>query len=225
MASLDRDVIVWAHWFGPEMSEARRHAVSTWRSSGHNFRLVRAQELGDLTNAWGVKLHPGFDFLTANHKSDYLRSLFMNHEGGVYTDVKPIPPFFKLGLIRFLNSGSFLGGYGERSRGGVSLDSNLNAKQNWRRLVGNGHFAMLPHSEFSAEWVRRVSRVMDDNYDRLVEFGIRDAPRGPSPSDATFNSYPLKWADLQGRIFHDLQADFGFPAKKCFPRPVMRNYL
>lgn len=121
VASLDRDVIVWAHWFGSEMSEARRHAVSTWRSSGLNFRLVRAQELGDLTNAWGVKLHPGFDFLTANHKSDYLRSLFMNHEGGVYTDVKPIPRFFKLGLIRFLNSGSFLGGYGEQSGGGAFL--------------------------------------------------------------------------------------------------------
>jgi hypothetical protein len=33
-------------------------------------------------------LHPGYEYLSETHKTDYLRTYFMNFYGGGYTDIK-----------------------------------------------------------------------------------------------------------------------------------------
>lgn len=226
MTTLEANSSVYGCWFSAGMSNRRAASVGQWRKAfGDNFILITGDNVEDFFESNGMTLHPGFKLLTANHKSDYVRSFLMFHLGGVYTDIKPLPYFFKPSLMRFWASGSYLGGYGERNQGGVSLYCSEETRQGWRNLLGNGHFVMRAGSDFAHEWNRRVLLTLDSYLDLLREFGRLDLPRGPIPGSPEFEGYPLRWAALQGEIFHEVQKDFGFPGFKCLPRPRMRSYL
>jgi hypothetical protein len=145
--------------------------------------------------------------------------------GGLYSDVKPPPKMIAFSLWRFFKTAHWFAGHGERDIGGISTQSSLEVRENWKRLAANGYFAFAPRSEFAEEWVKRVRTKMDYHLEELERWGHENTGRGPVLEDDIFEGYPIRWAELQGELFHQLQFEFCFPAKLWLPRPSSRPYL
>lgn len=210
---------------GGAPSPRRLKAIEDWRSLGLNVKLVTEEDALQLAHDRQIELHPGFERLSAVHKSDYLRSQFMFKFGGLYTDVKPPPPGVTVAFQNFLSSGRQAAGYAEKNRRDVPRYCSRWVRLNWRRLAGNGYFAFTPHTDFALNWMERVSRVMDKHLVGLQDFDLPHLGRGPVFSEQRWNGYPLRWAELQGEVFHQLQADFRFPVGLSFPYPIVHDYL
>ena len=80
--------VIYCFWFGPEMSDNRKKCFeSIIQNSKVGVRLVTKHNLQEY-NLADSPIHPAFQYLSATHKSDYLRCYFMYHYGGGYTDIK-----------------------------------------------------------------------------------------------------------------------------------------
>lgn len=85
-------MVVYAFWFGKNMSGARRNAYKSLITNvGVPVVLVTSANLHTF-NLTESPMHPAVDLnesLSKVHLTDYLRVYFMHHYGGGYHDVKP----------------------------------------------------------------------------------------------------------------------------------------
>ena len=198
------------------MSRARRQALATLQiSSGLDVELIDRDSLERWVST-DRPLHPAYEFLSSTHRSDYLRSYFMYHFGGGYADIKPFRwnwrPFFDE-LERDSDDVDF---FGSPEQSKESVAGGTEVQVHWRSLVSNCAFVFKPQTKFAAEWRQRVHQALDGHlaalrlhpgtyHPRAVASGIHsygwlDLRRGP-------RGYPLRWAEIQGEIFHKLQIE------------------
>lgn len=145
-------------------------------------------------------LHKAYPYLSLVQKSDYLRSYFMHHFGGGYTDIKFFkhswePAFKKLET----NPHKWLAGYreiGARAVAKVGGNVGNDLKKYWHILLGNGSFICRPYTPFTHEWYNELHKRMDYYHDDLFK----------NPGDAFGKNpgYPIPWANIMGYIFHPL---------------------
>ena len=86
--------IVYAFWTGSnKMSWIRqkntKEMYKFFNKRDIEFRLITPSNLDFYIKKAGVELHEGYKYLSATHKSDYLRCYFMHFLGGGYIDIKP----------------------------------------------------------------------------------------------------------------------------------------
>ena len=216
--------VVWLFWLGGPLSPQRAKSLRQWKNTGLQIQLIRLENVESLAARAGFKMHPAFKYLSANHKSDYLRSHLMARLGGFYSDVKPPPRYIRFHLQRFSNSSKLCAGHRELDISGISLFSPTEVRESWAKLAGNTHFAFKPGTDFANEWVSRVEKKMNEHAERLEKWGVVDPGRGPTDDEPLFRDYPIRWAELQGELFHQLQYDFDFPISLTLPRPSSRPY-
>lgn len=148
----------------------------------------------------GHPLHPAYDDLSLVHKSDYLRTYFMHHHGGGYTDIKESPGAW-LPLIESLrrNPGKWAVGYPELS---VDMCSQLpgrlgrDLKIHHRRIIGLGAFIMRPRTPFTTEWYEELHARLDSYADALA--------KNPGDERGTNPGYPIPWTGILGDIMQPL---------------------
>ena len=173
-------------------------------------------------------LHPAFSFLSATHKSDYLRVYFMHHYGGGYTDIKqtttPWPQFFD----QIRHSDAFALGYQELAHGMPHLSGPLGdeIKSKHHELIGLCAFIFKRHSDLTTQWINETHALLDVKYEELKS--------NPSqhPQDQTglqlyeniVSQYPLRWAELLGDIFHPLIYRFRSQLISSDINPLFINY-
>lgn len=147
-------------------------------------------------------LHPAYRYLTAVHKSDYLRSYFMHYYGGGYADIKPYSTSNNWKkCFEEMNANPNLlciGRFEETS----FYKEYREAPETLAKLLANGWFICRPQTEFTKEWVRRVNAKLDEVYQKLEKHPAK------SPTSAG-RGYPLRYEELQSAIFHKLILDFG----------------
>ena len=112
--------VIYVFWTGEnEMSENRKRCLfSMVENTGVKVILVTPKNL----DAYIVREDPlpeCYQYLSANHKSDYLRVYFMHHYGGGYSDVKEhryswIPVF-----EQFEKSNAYICGYRDIGPNGI----------------------------------------------------------------------------------------------------------
>ena len=161
--------------------------------------LVTPDNLGDFLVP-GHPLHPAYDHLSLVHKSDYLRTYFMHHHGGGYTDIKE-PPGAWLPLIERLQQdpGKWALGYRELS---VDMCSQLpgrlgrDLKIHHRRIIGLGAFIMRPGTPFTTEWYEELHARLDSYADALSKH--------PGDARGTNPGYPIPWTGILGDIVQPL---------------------
>ena len=145
-------------------------------------------------------LHPGFKYLSAVHKSDYLRCYFMHHFGGGYADIKSYSKNNNWKqCFRYINTYQDIWGIGvEEIMGGASIKE-LNTPLNVRKLLSTGCFIFRPHTEFTSLWYTRLVKKIEERYAELEA----------SPSIDPFGGkdYPIRWAEILGDLFHRLLAE------------------
>lgn len=143
-------------------------------------------------------LHEGFKYLSAIQKSDYLRSYFMNFHGGGYADIKRYSEYNGWDkAFDDINKDERIDIIGDREIHGGSPINEYNQEPYLSQVLCNGCFICRPNTDFTREWFRRVEQKMDEKFLLLKEHPAKD-PFG------TNDDYPLRWAELQGEIFHKL---------------------
>lgn len=196
--------IIYCFWTGNnEMSENRKRCLeSMTQNAGVPIKLITQDNLSNyiLPNH---PLHPAYQYLSLNHKSDYLRGYFMHFYGGGFCDIKTIEHSWSDSFDKLNESNAYLIGYPELN-GECSAYKDIENKKlskqiknAWPLLVGNGAFICRPQTKFTEEWFSEQNKRLDDYIDKLKEHPATD-------SFGQGNGYPIPWLYMQGTIFHPL---------------------
>lgn len=201
---------IFCFWTGENpMSSQRRECLSSiQKKSGVEVILITPKNL----NQWILQDHPlpeEFDCLSLVHKSDYLRSYFMYHFGGGYTDIKQclhswLPAFTELNNSRKIGLG-----YTEINKKSVAclhenteysirdiFNFNEKIKSNFKLLIGNCAYIFKPQNPV-------FYHLLKEQNLRLKEYSeqLKHHPGNAFGSNA---GYPIPWTALLGDIFHPI---------------------
>lgn len=172
-----------------------------------------------------VPLHPAYKYLSAVHKADYLRCYFMHFYGGGYSDIKVLEDSWISSFADLNDSDYLINGYPEiscfQTARGRSFFKDFWLAINFFRVIGNGAFICKPKTTFTAEWLFRVHKVLDQKFNLLKENPAKD-PRDfylKRFDDGTVSKYPLQWSELLGGIFHPLCLKYSKQILKTLPTP------
>lgn len=198
------DKIIYIFWTGNnEITPNRKKAIaSIERNSGVEVKLITPQNLNEYIKEEDP-LPDAFQYLSLNHKSDYLRSYFMHHYGGGYADIKMYGKSWVSAFEQLEKSDAYAIGYREVGFLGAASQTISNAKLKddlrtyWRLLIGNGAFVCKPHTPLTAEWHAEAKRRLLYYSDYLKEHPAKDF-------FGSNDDYPIPWPDMQGAIFHPL---------------------
>jgi hypothetical protein len=157
-------------------------------------------------------LHEAYPYLSAVHKSDYLRTYFMHFYGGGYADIKIQTGSWKSSFEELYNSDAYICGYREFSEDGVaSRDPSIRAR--YREMIGNGEYICKPQTPFTKAWYSRTIALLDERLSRL-----RKHPANHARDCKERSNYPIEWNELLGRIFHPLCLEH--PGRILFTLPA-----
>lgn len=196
------DRVIYIFWTGDnEITPNRLEGIkSLEKVCGVEVKMITPRNLPNYIKE-DDPLPEAYQYLSLNHRSDYLRSYFMYHYGGGYADIKTyykswVPAFEKLD-----NSDAYVIGYPEVGFWGAAQHGveNANLKKDlwnhWRYLIGNGAFVCRPHTKMAAEWHTAVKNRLLAYSEQLREH----------PAKNIFGKnadYPIPWGGMQGEIFH-----------------------
>jgi hypothetical protein len=175
-------------------------------------------------------LHHAYPFLSAVHKSDYLRCYLMHHYGGGWIDVKPATHSWKAQFDELNSSNAWILGYKEIGPDGIA---NIPDKELYRAMqtrshtmIGCGAFLCKPYSLLTQQWMDAVHYTLDEMYDALVLHPAKH-PRDHCNDiqEGLQSKYPLRWTQLMGDIFHPLVYVHNQYVKQGLPMPQCTNYL
>ena len=153
---------LYCFWTGNnKMSETRKKCFDSLKNTKFNVILVTQDNINTYILP-DHPLHSGYVYLSENHKSDYLRSYFMNFYGGGYCDIKLcinswIPSYEKLL-------------YGNAIAIGYEEVENIAQSNNF---IGNCSFICKPHTDFTKEWYNEMINCMDEKYEKLQQYPSR----------------------------------------------------
>lgn len=217
--------IIYCFWFGDNMSPAREECFQSIKNnSGVNVELITEQNLKDYLV---TPLHKGFDYLSSTHKSDYLRSYFMYHYGGGYSDIKKCHYDWNKYFDMLSSSDKEFIGSRERAKKHIA---NFEVAREYQNLVTVINFIFKPKTKIAKIWYEKTQKLMDDKFDQLVQNPGNYHPRAIAggvhmePELFKESKYPFEWNELLGRIFHKLQwenygsylLDMPFPDQKGY---------
>jgi len=215
------DYIVYCFWTGNnEMSENRKKCLnSIYQNIGVPVKLITPNNLNNYILP-SEPLHPGYQYLSEVHKSDYLRTYFMHHYGGGYTDIKMTTNNWNSYFDELNNSDKYLCNGYQEIKGGTS--TNLDYKY----LIGNGSYIFKPNTDLTKEWYKNMIDTMDKKYLQLKE-NPSSHPRDHTNFDLGNNKkskYPLKWAELLCDNFHPVIFKYNKLVLKTLPKINTNNY-
>ena len=153
------DRVIYIFWTGDnEITQNRLEGIkSLEKVCGAEVKLITPKNLPDYIKD-DDPLPEAYQYLSLNHRSDYLRSYFMYHYGGGYADIKT---YFKSWISAFEKlekSDAYVIGYpevgflGAANHGIKNGFLRIDLHYHWRYLIGNGSFICRPHTKMAAEW-------------------------------------------------------------------------
>jgi hypothetical protein len=234
---------LFAFWTGDNpMSDVRKRCLDTFALTGLEPTLVTADTITDWVEP-DAGLHEAYPFLSAVHRSDYLRTYFMHHHGGGYADIKRQTGSWLPEVERLERSPRLVGaGYQEIRGGTVWPDRNVvagriywlsrsppkplvvmgrNALRGMRPLLpGNCAYYFKPGTPFTSAWLGELNRRLDLLLPALKLHPARD----PRDRQGSASDYPVPWSFLLGDIFQPLAALWSLRLSRGLPRPDFECY-
>lgn len=216
---------LYCFWVGHNNTVMNENRLNSFQSiknnSGVNVILVDNNNLKDFI----LKEHPlhvGFKYLSDVHKADYLRTYFMHHYGGGYTDIKPClwdwNPYFEQ-LESTDNYG--IGALEDECELSVTLKQRPWLGKYWSYLISNDLYIFKSNTHFTQMWYSSLLKIMDFKLEKLKENPAKD-PR--EAADTVCTSYPIEWGEILLEIFHPLCFFNSDKIIKTMPYPVTVNY-
>ena len=219
--------IIYTFWNGDlEMSENRISNLNDLKNiSQCNVVLVKECSLSDYILV-SEPLHPAFQYLSATHKADYLRTYFMHFYGGGYCDIKKTGGSWLNAFETIENSGeNIIGcGYPEIGENGVAQCA---LRSEWQKLIGNCSYIFKPNTEFTKEWYSIMLQLLDERLDVLREYFVACGGNVHPQANYEYDSqdgYPIGWSEMLGNIFHPLVFKYHTQLLHILSGPDFTNY-
>jgi hypothetical protein len=213
--------VIFIFWTGTnEMSFRRVHCINALKEqTGCNILLVNVENLPDFILP-DYPLHPAYPYLSETHKCDYLRTYFMRHYGGGYSDIK-IPNGSWVQAFETMKNEPevWINGYHESNPDAIAFRP---ACHLWEKLPGNGAYIIRPQTPFVIEWTNKQAKVLDSHLESL-----RENPSTQPDCCIEYvpgTKYPLHWNEILGRIFHEETAKIVDRIKFDIPLPDFNFY-
>lgn len=198
------------------MTPTRRSCLDHIREhSGVDVILVTPDTL-DSYIVPGYPLHEAYPYLSAVHRTDYLRVYFMHHFGGGYSDIKRTGGSWVKAFDE-MDETTWINGYQEIHPEHIGHAPHRDL---WHKLIGNCAFIFRHHSSISELFYSEVHKILDAK--------LTDLKKNPAttPRDCSElgNGYPIGRNEILGRIFHRIQPLFFDRMKTSVPYPDCSNY-
>lgn len=199
---------VWCFWVGGHsMSPARARCLESVRLNiGVPVELVTDETLNNYILP-DHPLHEGYQYLSGTTKCDYLRTYFMHHYGGGYTDIKETGASWAPHFERLQDKmDAYVLGYREWYPTSVAYIAEENPhlyaelRSNYSELIGNGSFICRPGTIFTTEWYETLLKRMD-LYLPALKLNPAKHARDALSSESKF---PIPWGGVAAFIFHPL---------------------
>ncbi len=198
--------IIYCFWTGDnELTPNRIEALKLIReNSGVKVQLITKENLDEYILE-EHPLHPAYKFLSAVHKSDYLRCYFMHYYGGGYTDIKRTYNDWNELFDKLNNSEDKIAlGYREKTQYDVGKvvnfiepskgvrNINKDIDKHYYKLIGNGAYIFKPYTSLTKSWLEEVERRLDIVY--------KDLQENPGNIWGDNEGYPIPWTGVAGQI-------------------------
>ena len=205
---------VYCFWTGTNlMSDARKRSIEQLKNTVElNLILVTPDNLDEYI----LKEHPlheSYQYLSETHKSDYLRTYFMNFHGGGYTDLKPATSSWKKAYDELCASEfHWMAGFKEIGPSGVAY---LPYRDKWEEMVGTSAFMCKPNTPLTNEWYNSMIKVLDT---KLEELKLHPST---FPQDCTESGtgYPIAWCEILSVVAHRFFYDYREHVFRSLPPP------
>lgn len=216
---------LYSFWVGHNnlvMNENRINGLDSIKSNSNvNFILINNENLPDYILE-GHPLHQGFNYLSDVHKADYLRTYFMHHYGGGYTDIKPCSWDWNTYFDQLENSDAFgIGAPEDEGELSVTLKQRAWLGKHWDKLVSNDLYIFKPNTEFTTKWYNKLLEIMDIKFNNLQKFPAKNSREA---ADTIVTRYPIEWGEILLEIFHPLCYEYTDRLIKTMPLPITKNY-
>lgn len=214
---IKKDLIIYCFWTGDnELTKNRKKSLKQLEEkSGGTVLLITPSNLKSYILP-EHPLHPSYNYLSEVHKSDYLRTYFMHHYGGGYSDIKRTRGNWIKAYLKFLEGDQWICGYPEIA-GGVAYPP---LTDQYHLLVGNCAYICRPRTPLTEEWYNSMIELLDSKYLQLKENPAAH-PLDCYPSDS---GYPLEWNEMLGRIFHRVCYQYKDKILNILPPPNFEEY-
>jgi hypothetical protein len=151
----------------------------------------------------------------------------MHFYGGAYCDIKEINDSWLPAVEELeLNENKWICGYPEIGEDGVpEIDdpiNNLIVRKNWKKLIGNGAFICKPDTPLTREWYSNLMKLMDSKLEELKMYPAKHIFE--TDDNRKKSKYPLRWAEVQGIIFHPLIYKYHSHTLNTLPMISLSNY-
>ena len=161
------------------------------------------------------QVHRAFPFLSGVHKSDYARCYMLHHYGGGYHDIKYRDESWAECWEKdnWLEDDS-IWMYGRREKDAEAIGyppGMQHIQSEYEKMITMGWIICKPYTPFTHDLMQQIHDKLDSVYDQLRIYpGLKssgyyaDKPFDPVPEE----SYPLRWLELLGEIFHPLMLKY-----------------
>tara|TARA_B100001778_G_scaffold185257_1_gene152575 strand:+ start:8797 stop:9438 length:642 start_codon:yes stop_codon:yes gene_type:complete len=161
-------------------------------------------------------LHPAYNYLSAVHKSDYLRTYLMHFHGGGYSDIKNTKGSWKKSFENLYNSNKWIIGYPEIRNG----NARTVPQESYNKLIGNGCYICKKRTPLTNEWYNNLIYILNN---KLSELKIYPA-KNLRDCNTKHNKYPIKWTEILGDIYHPLILKYNDKVLRTLPMCICNNY-
>ena len=227
--------VVFICWFGgyqvenPEMSPKRFEAFkSLVKNIGVPVILITKDNYKNFIKNTHP-LHKSFEYLTGNHKSDYLRSYFLHHYGGGYHDIKFRSKDWKECWGEWLKDDNiWMYGRREKYEGAIGYPPGKKYLQKeYNKLATMGWIICKPNTEYTKRLLTKIEEILEEKYEKLLKKPGYNS--GGYYSENPFqlapeNSYPLRWLEIMGEIFHPMMLEYKEYIKFGLPDADYKSY-
>lgn len=216
---------LYSFWVGHnnlEMNENRINGLESIKNNCKvNFILITNENLSNYIID-NYPLHPGYEYLSDVHKADYLRTYFMHHYGGGYTDIKPCSWDWNPYFDQLESSDAFgIGAPEDEGELSVTVKQRVWLGQHWDKLMTNDLYIFKPNTEFTTKWYNNLLSIMDIKFNNLQKFPAKTSREA---ADTVVTRYPIEWGEILLEIFHPLCYNYTDRLIKTMPYPITVDY-
>ena len=210
--------VVWCYWEGAPMNANRLLSFEYLQKNIHvPVCLITKDNLSAFIKP-EFPLHEAFPYLSAVHRSDYIRAYLMHFYGGAWHDIKATEVSFRDCWNEFENPDIYLIGRPENQKGAARVydEHNRYMPDYWKELVAVPAWIARGNTTMTTEIYAGFLKLLDNNLEALKKHPAKHPREKFIQPKNIFHAlvirlkhlysgrnpnYPLPWT-VFGNIFH-----------------------
>lgn len=224
--------VVYIVWFGRQISINRLRALNSLIKNINVPYILITEDNYKSFEKENHPFHRGFEYLSGNHISDYLRSYLLHFHGGGYHDIKYRDIGWENEWSVFKDDKIWMKSCREQKKHHIGYDidkpKTKKVQQFYNELGSMSWIISKSNTDYTKKLLDKIEKRLYFHLDKLKQ--------NPSEKNAGYyadrpfqkltdkDKYPIRWLELMGEHFHLLMYRYRDHMDLTLPRPNMKNY-